>query len=194
MSYLLRAEVKGAGQLVLKTKNSAGDDVLLALDENVKSLNAFNWEVVVGLAASFKLVNHHFTNDYVLSTTNGTVSRAGDIITYTPSTLGSGGFWVDGSFHSVTVVADRVGKPSLTFPAEGSQSVISTPTLTGTTMSVQNPLFTHYWSRWQIATDAAFINLIFDKTSSSELLSIRIPQLTSGQTYYARVMHFGQKP
>lgn len=86
-----------------------------------------------------------------------------------------------------------ITQPSLTSPASGATGISRTPTLTSSAFAVTGGADTHASSRWQVATDAAFTNLVVDSGNStaaktSYTLGIN---LAYGTTYYARVMHTG---
>lgn len=190
----LTAEITQNGQLRLTAKDNLNNTVLLSLNEKVKSLNAFNWSVVVGMPGTYKVVNHHFTDVYTVSTLNGTVSVSEGIVTYTPALLGSGGFWLNGTYVPVTVVQDSVGKPSITSPSNESVAASLYPELTSTDFKAQNPAMTHTYSRWQVAKDSGFTNIVYDTTDAVSLTRLKLPRLKNGQKYYVRVCHFGTKP
>lgn len=191
---ILTINVKPGGQLELKTKNALEQDVVISMGEKVKSQNAFNWSVVVGLPAVFKVVNRHFTDVYTVITSNGTVSMVDDTITYTPATLGQGGFMVNGTYFALTVIADKVGKPVLTAPSNNAANLNTTPVLISSSFQAQNSAISHTQSRWQIATDAGFTNLVLDTTDSLHLTSFISKKLNNSTQYFARVMHIGTKP
>jgi hypothetical protein len=194
MGAVLTAEILTNGQLKLTTTNLLGQTVQLSLGEKIKSENALNWEVVVGLNAVFKVTNHHFTDLYTVSTTNGTVSITDGVITYTPSTIGQGGFTINGQKVNVTVVQDKVGKPNVTLPKHLSTGVSRYVEAASSDFKVQNTAITHAYSRWQVASDASFTQIIYDGADASNLTRLKLPKLKNGQKYYVRIQHFGKKP
>jgi len=194
MGAVLTAEILTNGQLKLTTTNLLGQTVQLSLGEKIKSENALNWEVVVGLNAIFKVTNHHFTDLYTVSTTNGTVSVTDGVITYIPSTIGQGGFIINGQKVNVTVVQDKVGKPNVILPKNQSTGVSRYVEAASSDFKVQNTTITHAYSRWQVASDASFIQIIYDGADVSNLTRLKLPKLKNGQKYYVRIQHFGKKP
>ena len=63
--------------------------------------------IFVGSPTAFTITNYDFLTTYTLSTTNGTVTRSGETITYTPSSAGPGGFVVNGrSITGYTILAN----------------------------------------------------------------------------------------
>jgi hypothetical protein len=61
------------------------------------------------------ITNYDILTTYTLSTTNGTVTRSGETITYTPSALGAGGFVINGrSISGYTVEALAIGQQAYT--------------------------------------------------------------------------------
>lgn len=194
MGAVLKAEITPNGQLKLTTTDLMGQTTQLSLGEKIKSENPLNWEAVVNMAARFKVANHHFTDTYTVSTTNGTVSVSEGIVSYTPSFVGSGGFTINGQYVPVTVVVDKVGKPKITSPSSLATGLSIYPEVTSTDFKVQNTAITHSYSRWQVATDAGFTTIVYDGTDPVNLTRLKLPRLKNGQKYYVRVQHFGKKP
>jgi hypothetical protein len=70
-----------------------------------------------GVAQTFTITDYDSFTTYTLSTTNGTVTRSGATITYTPSTAGPGGFVINGrNISGYTVGVLAVGQQAYTTP------------------------------------------------------------------------------
>lgn len=66
---------------------------------------------------TFTITNYDVLTTYTLSTTNGTVTRSGATITYTPSSAGPGGFVINGrSISGYTVETLAIGQQAYTTP------------------------------------------------------------------------------
>jgi len=194
MGAVLTAEILSNGQLKLTTTNLLGQNVQLSLGEKIRSENALNWEAVVNLTATYKIVNHHFTDLYTVGTTNGSVSVSDGVITYTPVTVGAGGFTINGQKVAINVVVDKVGKPKVLFPENLSSGVSRYAEASSSDFKVQNTSITHTLSRWQVALDAVFTTLVYDGVDPLNLTRLKLPKLKNGQKYYVRIQHFGKKP
>lgn len=92
-----------------------------------------------------------------------------------------------------TTGAVIITQPTLTSPAGGATGVAALPTLTSSAFAVTGGADTHASSRWQVATDSAFGNVVADTgVSTLAKTSYTLPSaLAYGTTYYARVMHTG---
>lgn len=102
--------------------------------------------------------------------------------------------WSDWSTPTLfTTSAAIITTPSITSPAAGATGVSRTPTLTSSAFAVTDGTDTHASSRWQVATDAAFTNLVVDSGNSTTAKTSYTlgTNLNYGTTYYARVMHNG---
>lgn len=194
MANLIDVNVDSGGRLILSTTDATGQVVQIDQQELIKTLNAGGWIGAEGVEGSYQIVNYHFANDYVVSTTNGTVRVVNDMIYYTPALRGNGGFLVNGTFCAVTVSTSDPLKPSVTSPTYNDVAQSKTVALTTNAFSDADNTVTHTSTRWQIATDPAFTNLVMDVTSTTYLTSVQATGLDWGGTYYARARHIGTKP
>lgn len=194
MANLIDVNVDSGGRLILSTTDATGQVVQIDQQELIKTLNAGGWIGAEGVEGSYQIVNYHFANDYVVSTTNGTVRVVNDMIYYTPALRGNGGFLVNGTFCAVTVSTSDPLKPSVTSPTYNDVAQSKTVALTTNAFSDADNTVTHTSTRWQIATDPAFTNLVMDVTSTTYLTSIQVTGLDWGGSYYARARHIGTKP
>lgn len=102
--------------------------------------------------------------------------------------------WSDWSTPTLfTTSAAIITTPSITSPAAGATGISRTPTLTSSAFAVTGGADTHASSRWQVATDAAFANLVVDSGNSTTAKTSYTlgSNLNYGTTYYARVLHNG---
>lgn len=194
MANLIDVNVDSGGRLILSTTDATGKVVQIDQQELIKTLNVGGWIGAEGIEGSYQIVNYHFANDYVVSTTNGTVRVVNDMIYYAPALRGNGGFLVNGTFCAVTVSTSDPLKPSVTSPTYNNVAQSKTVVLTTNAFSDADNTVTHTSTRWQIATDPAFTNLVMDVTSATYLTSIQATGLDWGGSYYVRAQHIGTKP
>jgi hypothetical protein len=192
---LIKAEIDQGGRLRVNLMTAAGTYKDLDVGDSVKGITVTNRALVADAAYVFKISNYHFCDTYRVRTDNGSVSIVGDTVTYTPGVVGVGGFWVNGSFQEMTIIPDQPYKPSVTYPAPNQTEVLDTALALSSAFSAPpNRGWVHARSRWQIATDPDFANILLNTESSSVLLSFAIYGVASKTTYYVRVRHIGSKP
>lgn len=190
---LIRADIESGGRLKLLIKTAGDEYEDIDAGETVKGLSVSGRVVGAGVPATFKITNYHFCDTYKVRTNNGTVSISGDTVTYTAAVGGAGGFWVNGSFVAVTVVADQPFKPSITYPANNQTGILKTATMLSSAFSAPAGTWTHVRSRWQIARDQYFGDIVLDTESPTALVSFVANGLVSKTSYYVRVKHIGSK-
>lgn len=87
--------------------------------------------------------------------------------------------------------------PEVTNPADGEEDVGETPTAESSGFQVSGGFVdTHASTDWQIATDSAFTNIVFESLNDTvNLVAIVIPVLTLSisTTYFIRCRHRGTK-
>ena len=152
------------------------------------------WTITVGVEYSFEIAHKHFSDTYEVNTTNGTAYISDKYVKYTPSVIGNGGFWLNGTFHPVIVVKNQPIQPSITSPVVDTLLPNATVAIASSAFVTEDVTVTHTSSRWQVATDPDFINIVMDTTSATALTGITSTGLSRGKTYYVRVMHIGTKP
>jgi len=94
--------VLGSGDLALATLSIIGPSLISTLSP--------------GSAATFTITNFDAYSTYTLSTTNGTVTRSGETITYTPASLGTGDITVNGRTIGPFTVVVPAGQQAYTTP------------------------------------------------------------------------------
>lgn len=193
MTAILKAEIGRGGRAVLSTLDNYGDIVLLDALDVAETKNKFGWSITVGVEATFEIVAMHFSDEYIVSTDNGSIYVDGNLVKYTPAFVGMGGFWINGTRHEVTVLKNQPLTPSVILPLSGSESQTVAPILEVSDFIVDDETITHVATRWQVARDPDFTDLVMDTTSEEDLKTIQTVSLPRGQRYYVRAMHIGNK-
>lgn len=161
--------------------------------------------VYPGSTNTFKITDYNSSSAWAVASSVGTVSRTTDTVTLTlPSNAATGVLSLDitrdGSkvTFKVPVGAAAIGQPSITAPAQAATGVAFDPTLTSSAFQVYPAGFdAHTKTRWQIATDAAFTNLVLDKETSAagnlrSLPLVDVPlRLAPSTRYYLRARYAG---
>lgn len=159
--------------------------------------------VYPGSTNTYKITDYNRFSVFTASTTLGTVSVAADVVTLVIPTGAAAGLLTldvvrDGNKASfrLPVGAASIVPPTITSPVNLATGVALDLVLTATAFEVYPAGFDHQVSRrWQIATDEAFTQLIFDKTSTTALTSIRPSDyeffLPPGKRLYARAFDIG---
>lgn len=158
-----------------------------------------------GSSNTYQITDFNSFSTYSVSVTAGTSSILDDVITvdipaasgFTETVLtvtktDPGANPVDYQFV-IAVGAAVVNTPSVTFPGNNATNVSLTPTLTATDYATTPAgQGTHAYSSWQIATDSAFANIVWESLNDAvNLTSIAVPsgELSIGTGYYVRVKY-----
>ncbi len=87
-----------------------------------------------------------------------------------------------------------VAKPQITFPTVNANNISVRPTFSSSAFTVNNWLDTHKSSHWQVATDAAFNNVVQEAIGSETALeSWTSSMLPINSILYVRVRHEGNE-
>lgn len=99
----------------------------------------------------------------------------------------------DPTLFETGAVLIYLDQPTITFPTDASTDISKIPTLTGSAFSVVGGSDTHISSRWKIASDPSFSNMIYDTGFITDLESHLVPEgILSGLiTYYVSVQYKG---
>lgn len=192
MTPILIADIEEGGRLKLNAMTKTGEMVRVAIGDQATNLSAAVWEAVAGYTTTYTLPSHHFSDTYLVATDNGVVKMVGNIVHYTPAVFGNGGFWVNGVFHNVLVRPAAPITPVITLPVTGALETAPTVACATAAYSANIAGSTHYSTRWQIATDANFVNIVSDVISTTDKITYTSPYLTGGVKHYLRAKHIGQ--
>ena len=159
--------------------------------------------VYPGSTNTYKITDYNRFSVFTAFTTLGTVSVAADVVTLVVPTVAAAGLLTldvlrDGNKASfrLPVGAASIVPPTVTSPINLATGVSLDLVLTATAFEVYPAGFDHQVSRrWQIATDEAFTQTVFDKTSTTALTSIHPSDygvlLQPGKRHYARAIDIG---
>lgn len=136
-------------------------------------------------------VSADFNGQSINTTLN---QETGVISLTTPSTVGQVLLSINGNTYYLNVVnmaSVRVSKPSLLSPTNGSSNVNRTFQLLSSTMALSDGSLTqHDRSDWQVASDSAFTQLVFQSINdTSHKTSIEASITQPNTQYFARVRH-----
>ena len=158
-----------------------------------------------GLVNKYVITNYSSFTPYTVSTTNGTVTVAGDVISYTPlNAAGLGGFTVNGELFTVTVsqteVVDPeqpipvvVTKPVIISPVNGATNISNTVTVTSSAFTMISGVDTHGSSNWQISTSSTFDTILYESVDDTvNKTNWTSGTLSTSTTYYIRVRYKGE--
>jgi len=152
--------------------------------------------ILTGTSEDYFLTTYDSFQSYEVVALTGTVSRDKNVITYTaPSTMGEGGFTVNG--RTITVMAvDGVTPllvvPSVTSPVNGSELPGQTVVTTSSAFTIINGTDTHVSTDWQVSTSASFDTIAFSSLNDTiNLTSWTVTGMLLGTQYYVRVRHKG---
>ena len=157
--------------------------------------------VMPGASHSFTITDYHALAVYEASASLGTLTRDGATITLdVPADAAPGALDLtvtrDGAAQTVTLAVGEasVARPDLTAPAAGAQ--VSLRPLLATTIFAAYPANadTHQSTDWQVATDTAFTDIVWESLADTEALtSVTVPSgvLEPERTYHVRARHHG---
>lgn len=148
--------------------------------------------LVVGDSATFLITDFDSFVTYVIIPISGTLTRVGNVITYTaPTFVDQAGFIINGRFVEITITTSIVvTRPVITSPANNAVNQAIALTLTSNAFATTGGSDTHVGSDWQIATDSGFSNIVKRLINASgNKTSWAVTGLTSSNTYYARVRY-----
>lgn len=155
-----------------------------------------------GSTATFTITNYDSFHSWSVTSTKGTVTRTNEVISVAIDAAEPAGFATltvtrNGIADSVQfeVLANAVAAPTITSPADGATDLMDGITLTTSAFAtLPADQDTHAGTDWQIATDPAFTNIVWQSTANAaDLVSISVPSgiLAVSTTYYARARHSG---
>jgi hypothetical protein len=147
----------------------------------------------VNTTKTFQITNYDSRTTYVVAGINGVATLSVDTITYTAgSVAGAGGFTINGKLYAITITGPYTVKPSITSPVNASVGLSSSVAITSSAFSTSSGTDTHASSTWQLATDAAFTNIVSSTTADTvNKTSWTVSGLTISTTYYVRMKQIG---
>lgn len=188
--HLVKVEIESGGRLRLEAKDRTGAYVRLNQADEIRDLQP-TITLVSGVPHTYSIQNRHFCDIYDVSCVNGTVTESNGILTYTPAYQGYGEIKVNGTILPLMVNADCPATPAIIYPLDGDTTLPNGFEIQTSPYSAPNPLMTHYSTRWQISTDANFVTIVYDVTSTTDLTTMISSGLLEGTPYYIRAMHIG---
>jgi len=157
--------------------------------------------VYPGSTNTYTITDYSDFSTYAVSASQGTVTRSGDTLTLVldaGAPAGSLDLTVtrDGLdvVNQVAVGEQTIARPSLVYPGDGDTDVDLQPALQSSAFATYLVgADVHVSSDWQIATDAAFLNIVASATADQENLTSWTPSepLPIDTTLYARMRQTG---
>ena len=148
----------------------------------------------VGALSRFRILPYHFTDSYPFQTDLGVLYVEDGMLYYLSSQTGVETIRLDGrAISSFTVELPQLPTPSIVTPSPDSVAPQPTVTVTGSSYSPPaGQSYAHQETRWQLATDANFTQIVRDYTSSIDLTSTVMDGLSYGTTYWVRCMYLAE--
>lgn len=158
--------------------------------------------VYPGSTNTYKITDYNSPSIWELETDTGTISRSGDTITLVIASNAVAGVINvtvkrDGTpaAFKIPLGAASIAIPQITAPAAATNVELE-PAITCAAFQVYPAGYDTLKSvQWQVARDAAFTDLVMDKTivgtATTVNLGVQGVRLESGKRYYTRVKHIG---
>lgn len=150
------------------------------------------WQVATDAGFTSLVVNANSVVDLVSRAVSGMAYNTTYYVRarHYGSTLGASAWSATISF--TTQLRPVVQTPSITTPVSGSTGLLRTVNFTASAFTVTTSSDTHASSDWQLATDAAFTNIVASvAASATHKTTWTVNNLTYAQQYYARVRYNG---
>lgn len=151
-------------------------------------------------ASDYIISDYDAFSDYQVATDVGAVSRDGDTITLSVPAVAEAPALVlsvsrNGGMHTygIAVGSESVAAPEILSPASGDTNVSTLPTATSSLFATYpRSMDTHASTDWQIATDAAFSDIVAESLGDTANLESWSPgSLPRATTLYIRARHQG---
>ena len=204
LSILTNAMVGMPGGPVALTASGKlpAEVVELTLGANVVNVSG-EFSVVRGASSILTITDYDSFKSYEIAVSAGSFTRDGATITYTAPTASQlVTLNINGRTLPVVVTGPLPNKPVLTGAASGDVGTAALVSLTtsaysntgysvsGGVYSVTEASDVHLSSDWQVATDAAFANIVFQSSDDLVNLTSRtVSGLLTSTTYYCRARH-----
>lgn len=156
-----------------------------------------------GTSNTYKITDYHRFSTYKAKTNVGSVTISADTITLTiPADAAAGLVSLEVERDDAKIIqkiplgSASIQAPTFTYPAAGATGVTFEPILSISAFTVYPAGYdTHVKTRWQLSRNAGFTDLVFDITSTTQLLSFRLADggyhLDPSKQYYGRAMAIG---
>lgn len=152
-------------------------------------------KVAAGQVSEYEITNYDTNRSYTLSlvpgSTGATISRTGNIITYTaPSVTGTFGFIINDRTISLTIIPLVVSQPTVIWPVNNATGLGINLKFQSSAFSPSDAIDKHVSSNWEIATDSGFTTIVFSSINDKVNLTEKVfKNLSLNTTYYVRVKH-----
>lgn len=146
------------------------------------------------IPVALEITNLDSLTTVTLTATEGSVSRSGSTITYTPPSVVSAtsGFTVNGYFYSVTTTLAIPTKPYVTSPVNNTTNANKVLNATSSAFASVTGGETHTSSDWQLSLSSAFTSSVASSIgSTTNKTSWTVTGLSVSTIYYLRVRHTG---
>ena len=145
---------------------------------------------------TYQITNYNSFSSYAVAASAGTVSIAGDTITFTaPGTPGgvSLTLTVDGqpTVFAITVQAAGVATPTNTSPADGAVNIGASPSLQSSAFATYGLADTHLASRWTVYQAGVQVHSSGWRTDALTSYTVPAGVVTTSLTYTWTVEHRG---
>lgn len=163
-----------------------------SLNRNPVSLDG-DFNVYTGTTVNFTITDYDMFKSYTVSASVGTVTRNGDVISYTaPSTTQSVTLTVNTRQFTFTVLTSQPKQPVIAVPVNGTTGASTTLQFQASAFDYAGPVDTHLNSDWQLATDAGFNTIVQSSMASTTNKTTWTPAAMANlTTYYLRVRYRG---
>lgn len=119
----------------------------------------------------FEINNFDLLETYVISVDHGSVSHVKEIISVTtPSQPGPIVLTVNGKQYTFSILAPYLEVPHIIAPLANAVNVFPVISLRASPFTPTGIVDTHVNSSWQVATDAAFTNVVFETIEDTTVL------------------------
>lgn len=149
---------------------------------------------MVGSPSKFRIQPYNFTDTYDFQTALGNCYVEDGKLYYVALLSGTETVTLNGAIVTSFQVTDPApGTPAMVFPSENA---INQPVNAVVSCSPYVPpegqTYTHTATRWQLASDENFTNIVRDFTSATDLTSTVMTDLTHNASYWVRCMHIAE--
>lgn len=149
---------------------------------------------MVGSPSKFRIQPYNFTDTYDFQAVLGNCYAENGMLYYVGLLSGTETITLNGATVTSFQVTDPApGTPAMVFPAENA---INQPVNAVVSCSPYVPPegqnYVHTATRWQLASDENFTNIVRDFTSATDLTSTVVAGLTYSTSYWVRCMHIAE--